>query len=133
MFEPNGALQPFLEPPANQSRVKEPDAASTILQAGPALRDDPYHPNAVAARIRPDYRPNPAHDPTSSLYDPRKTPEPPDARAVYQNAIRTDFGTWFGLGAEGWYRFSGDNAGGAHFSGIIDDNRVPVEVRRGQQ
>ena len=60
----------------------------------------------------------------------RKTPEPPDAASVYERAVRTGMGTWYGRGKGGWYRFFSDNVGGAHFSAIIDEARVPIEARR---
>jgi hypothetical protein len=98
----------------------------------PALRNDafgrpnPWHPDAVAARIRPPYRPNPAHDPTSPFFNPRKTPEPSDARDVYLTSIRADMGTWFGRASDGQvYRFFSDGAGGVHFSGIVPESLVP--------
>lgn len=44
----------------------------------PSLTDSPYNPNVVEERIKPDYVPNPAHDSSSRLYNPNKTPEPFD-------------------------------------------------------
>lgn len=41
----------------------------------PALKGDPYHPDSVQQRVRPEYRRNPAHDPRSPYFNPRKTPE----------------------------------------------------------
>ena len=47
-------------------------------------------------------------------------------------------GNWYARGANGEiYRFSPDNVGGAHFSGMtggeggIPPNRIPIAVRRG--
>ncbi|KWS06277.1 Rhs-family protein [Lysobacter capsici AZ78] len=95
----------------------------------PALKGDPYHPDSVAARIKPPYKANPAHDERSRLFDHRKTPEPLDAAIVYTNSIRGGMGTWYGRGAEGKiYQFFDDNAGKVHFSGIINQAKVPNEV-----
>jgi hypothetical protein len=98
-----------------------------IRPGAPALKGDPYHPDVVRDRVRPPYRANPAHDPRSPLFNPRKTPEPPDAASVYQNSVRADIGTWYGRSANGKFYFS-DSAGGAHFSGIVPKSRVPKEV-----
>jgi hypothetical protein len=96
----------------------------------PALEGSPYHPNLARDRVRPPYRANPAHDPRSPNFNPRKTPEPPDASAVYDNAVRSGMGEWFGVGQDGQvYRFFSDNAGGAHFSGIVPESAVPKGVR----
>jgi RHS repeat-associated protein len=97
----------------------------------PALKGSPYHPKSVAARIRPEYRANPAHNPSSPHFDPRKTPEPSDAASVYQDAKPADIGTWYGRGIGGWYRYFSDNAGGVHFSGIVPESRVPAAILRG--
>jgi RHS repeat-associated protein len=98
----------------------------------PALPDSPYNPDVVAARVRPEYRGNPAHDPQSPLFNPRKTPEPPDAASVYGSAGRANMYTWYGRGKGGWYRYFSDNSGGAHFSGIVPEAEVPTGVRRGR-
>ena len=38
-------------------------------------------------------------------------------------------GTWYGIGDNGeMYRFFSDNAGTVHFSGIVSQSDVPVEV-----
>ncbi|WP_077002787.1 RHS repeat-associated core domain-containing protein [Variovorax sp. KK3] len=97
----------------------------------PALKGSPYHPDSVAARIRPEYRPNPAHDLGSPQFNPRKTPEPADAASAYQNASRGDMGTWYVRGQGGWYRYFSDNAGGAHFSGTVSEAQVPASILRG--
>jgi hypothetical protein len=34
-------------------------------------------------------------------------------------------GVWFGRGEQGWYRYFDDNAGGVHFSGLVDEAAVP--------
>jgi RHS repeat-associated protein len=106
-------------------------AASANNTRSPALPNSPYNPNAVADRIRPSYRANPAHNPRSPLFNPRKTPEPSDAAAVYQNAVRGDMKTWYGRGSDGSiYRYFYDNAGGVHFSGTVQPNDVTNIVRQ---
>lgn len=95
----------------------------------PALKGDPYHPASVAGRIKPSYRQNPAHDPKSPRFNPRKTPEPSDAEAVYQTAVRGGMGTWYGKCSDGKvYRYFSDNAGSAHFSGIVPQSQVPKDI-----
>ncbi len=96
----------------------------------PALANSPYSPEAVAARVRPPYRPNPQHNPLA-VQGAFRTPEPPDAAAIYQTAQRAGFGEWFGKGTGGWYRYFSDNAGGSHFSGIVQEHLVPIHIRRG--
>jgi RHS repeat-associated protein len=99
------------------------------LSGRPAIEGDPYHPNSVDQRVRPEYRANPAHDPRSPSFNPLKTPEPPDAAAVYQSSVRAGMGTWFGKSPDGQiYRFFSDNAGGVHFSGVIPISQVPKDV-----
>lgn len=103
--------------------------AISFTGTSPALRGDPYHPESVQQRVRPEYRSNPAHDPRSPSFNPRKTPEPPDAAGVYQGSIRADMGTWYGKGPNGEiYRYFSDNAGGVHFSGIVPKAQVPKEI-----
>ena len=98
----------------------------------PALADSPYSAESVAERVRPSYRSNPALDPRSPAFNPTKTVEPPDAASVYQDATRANTWTWFGQGAEGWYRFFSDNAGGVHFSGTVSESLVPANILRGK-
>ena len=83
------------------------------------------------------FKPNPAHTPGRPGFNPSKTPEPPDAASVYENAVEGPNGKWYGRAANGeYYRFSPDNVGGAHFSGStggkirlrVDD--IPAEIRR---
>jgi len=107
-----------------------PESAIQNRTPSPALKGSPYHPDTVGARVRPDYRPNPAHDRNSPHFNVRKTPEPPDAEVVYADAVRADTGTWYGQGEGGWYRYSSDNAGGVHFSGTIQEGHVPIDARR---
>ncbi|MFO1496300.1 MAG: polymorphic toxin-type HINT domain-containing protein [Lysobacterales bacterium] len=96
----------------------------------PALGGSPYHPDAVNERIRPPYRANPQHDPGSADFRSWKSPEPSDAQAVYSTASRAGMGEWFGLGKGGWYRYFSDNAGGVHFSGVVNSDDVPIDLRR---
>ncbi|TGV31305.1 hypothetical protein EN829_033400 [Mesorhizobium sp. M00.F.Ca.ET.186.01.1.1] len=86
-------------------------------------------PSTVADRIKPKYKPNSVHDKDSPLHIPKKTPEPFNARHVYENAVRGDMKAWYGVGGEGEiYRDFDDNAGGVHFSGIISKENVPNDV-----
>lgn len=95
----------------------------------PALRGSPYNPQVVAGRIKPPYQSNPAHDPKSPLFNPRKTPEPSDVCSVYDSSVRGGMGTWYGKNSDGRiYRFFSDNAGTAHFSGIVPQSEVPYNV-----
>lgn len=97
----------------------------------PALRGDPYHPDSVETRIKPEYRPNPPHDESSPLFNPNKTPEPPDAAAVYRKSVQGKIGSWYGRSDDGkYYQFYYDNAGGAHFAGIVEEARVPSAALR---
>ena len=96
----------------------------------PALENSPYSSSSVEARVRPPYRANPAHDPNSPSFNPRKTPEPSDAAEVYRNAVQVELGTWYGIAADGTvYRFFSDNAGGVHFSAIFDPAALRKEIR----
>jgi RHS repeat-associated protein len=108
-----------------------PSPSTRGTTGAPAVPGDPYSPEQVASRVRPDYRANPAHDPRSPLFNPRKTHEPADAADLFSTASRSGMGTWYAKGSQGWYRYSSDNAGGAHFSGIIAENAVPVSIVRG--
>ncbi|MBP2655796.1 MAG: hypothetical protein H6Q73_3365 [Firmicutes bacterium] len=110
---------------------KGADKAGPNITESPVLKDSPYNPDTVADRVKPEYKANPAHDPGSSLFNPRKTPEPTDAASVYQISVRADMGTWYGQGADGQiYRYFSDNAGGAHFSGIVSKEQVPADILR---
>ncbi len=88
-------------------------------------------------RTKPEMHPNPAHDPGSPLFNPRKTPEPGDTAAVYEQAIEGERGMWYGKSKTGdVYRYSPDNVGGVHFSGStggpdgIREESIPIRVRR---
>ncbi|MGV2292272.1 hypothetical protein AAHK20_26445 [Trinickia sp. YCB016] len=95
----------------------------------PALSGDPYNPSNVDARVKPKYQTNPAHDTSNPLYNPRKTPEPSDARSAYENgAVRGGMGTWYAQGETGYYQYFSDNAGTVHFSGTIQASKVPASV-----
>lgn len=87
---------------------------------------------------KPEFTVNPAHVPGRGLRA-GKTPQPPDAREVYGTAVpnSSDRPTaWFGRSTSGdIYRYSDDNAGGAHFSGIVGQgdgarNLSPYAQRR---
>lgn len=71
---------------------------------------------------KPKYHVNPAHDPGSPLFNPKKTPLPNDAERVFKNAVPDDSvkpRNWYGTNLQGQtYRFSGGGDGTAHFSGI---------------
>lgn len=51
------------------------------------------------------------------------------AVAVYSISVRGNWHTWYGPGQRGWYRYFDDNAGSVHFSGIVPEHRVPLDVR----
>jgi len=110
----------------------QPPAAKVPAPSGgaPALKGDPYSPGAVDARVRPPYQSNPAHNPANPHSG--KTPEPPDAAAVYEKSIRSgNTQTFYGIGQDGRiYRFFSDNAGSAHFSGFADPAKLPPETLR---
>lgn len=71
---------------------------------------------------KPNYTINDAHVPGRPGFNPRKTPLPKDAQDVFRRAVPDDPvnpRNWYGRNDQGKiYRFSGDNAGGAHFSGM---------------
>ncbi len=94
----------------------------------PALKDNPYKPNSVAKRNKPDYRANPAHDGRN----PNKTLEPSDAQSVYtNNSVRGGMGTWYGVGKDGnIYQYFSDNAGGVHFAGTISKEKLLNDIRK---
>ena len=87
--------------------------------------------------MKPVFKPNPAHTRGKPGFNRAKAVEPADAAEVFETAIEGPNGKWYGRSANGEiYRFSPDNAGGAHFSGStggptplrLED--IPVEVRR---
>jgi len=95
----------------------------------PVLSDDPYNPSNVDARVKPAYQTNPAHDTSSPLYNPKKTPEPADAQTAYEDgAVRGGMGTWYAQGETGYYQYFSDNAGTVHFSGTIPASKVPASA-----
>jgi hypothetical protein len=118
---------------AQDARDSLPDLPPVATDASkvesPALEGSPYHPDAVADRIHPPYEPNAAHDPKSPDFNPRKTPEPSDAAEVYATAKLGKVGTWYGKGKEGWYQFFWDRQSVVHFSGIIEEHKVPKAIR----
>jgi len=58
------------------------------------------------------------------MYNPNKTPEPPDAEEAYKNARPGKPGQWYSIGKRGIYRYSSTNNGTNHFSGIFSQDRV---------
>jgi hypothetical protein len=103
----------------------------SLLQSdlnSPILMNSPYNLDAVENRIKPPYADNPAHDSYSSTYNPRKSPLPFDAEEVYQTAVRGGFGEWYGKGVGGYYRYSSDNVGHEHFSGVLPESDVPLDA-----
>ncbi|UVH55055.1 hemagglutinin repeat-containing protein [Variovorax paradoxus] len=95
----------------------------------PILTGSPYNPANVESRIKPNYQANPAHDTSSPLYNPKKTPEPNDAQAAYQsNSIRAGMGTWYAKGEGGYYQYFSDNAGTVHFAGTVPESKVPYSI-----
>ena len=97
----------------------------------PALRGDPYNPQAVEDRLLPPYEVNPKHDPGSGNYIPGADVLPSDAEEAYAQAEQTPIGTWWSKGQEGWYRYFSNNAGANHYSGTFPQNGVPAWIVRG--
>jgi RHS repeat-associated protein len=110
--EPTAGARPIPPKPAGSPGIPPGDATPS-----PALKGSPYHPDSVAARVRPPYEP--VHAGKGYVGNPKKTPEPADAAAVYQNATRTGMGTWWGRGEGGWYRYFFNNVGNVHFTGTF--------------
>jgi filamentous hemagglutinin len=114
--------------------LREIDPGNSLLPkqnrfSNPVLLDDPYNPLNVLARIKPLYEANPAHNIRSSLYNPRKTPEPDDAQSAYESgAVISSMGVWYAKGQNGYYRYFSGRAGPVHFSGIIEEHNIPKEV-----
>jgi hypothetical protein len=109
--------------------AKAAKAAEVARVPSPAIPGSAYSPEAVAARLKPKYETNPAHEPGGGVGNPRKTPEPKDAEAVYQGSVRGDTGTWYGKNDKGEvYRFQDNRADTVHFNGIIPRAQVPNEV-----
>lgn len=131
-----GALLPAAGQAIAGGRIAAKGADNLLRQGdelaglSPALRDSPYHPDVVSGRVKPRYEANPAHDPKSPLFNPNKDPEPPDAAGLFVDAERAGFGTWYVRGEQGWYRYFSDNAGPAHFSGIIPESDVLKTIPR---
>ncbi len=117
--------------PAGESTVEK---GVNILGAFPVVRGGKLAKGALGttqrARLprfdgpKPKYDVNPQHVPGRGLRR-GKTPLPPDAEDVYRRAVPNDPvnpTAWFGKNQAGQvYRYSADNAGGAHFSGIEGD------------
>ena len=108
----------------------------------PALPGSPYHPDQVQQRVLPPY--DPVHERDGYKANPNKTPEPPDARRVYEQGrdqgrlFRANTGTYFGVGDRGEiYRYQTSQSGPdgqmrSHFNGVVPVNHpdIPNELRR---
>lgn len=80
-------------------------------------------------RKKPQYKANPAHDKRSPLYNPKKTPEPPNAESLFQRAVADPGGSgrqWYTLDGDTVYRFSETGDGTAHFSGKSGNPDQPL-------
>ncbi len=110
-----------------------------ILAGTPALKGTPYHPEAVIDRVRPPY--DPVHERPGYRSNFDKSPEPPDARRVYESGrlVRTDTETWFGRSEDGkrFYRFRSSQSGEdgvrrAHWNGDFEPGHrnLPRDVKR---
>ena len=110
-----------------------------VVAGTPVLKGTPYHPDEVASRVAPPY--DPVHERPGYISHSRKSPEPADARKVYESGrlVRTDTETWWGRSEDGKkvYRFrssqSGDDgARKVHWNGDFDPahHDVPKEVKR---
>ncbi|BCS88789.1 hypothetical protein PSDVSF_20310 [Pseudodesulfovibrio sediminis] len=76
---------------------------------------------------KPEYKSNQAHKPGGNGFRPNKTVEPKDAAQAYKNAVpKGDGKTWYSWSTDGKqiYRYSADNAGTAHFNGVVDKRLV---------
>ncbi len=120
-------------------------AAAVALMAGaltgtPALKGSPYHPDEVERRVRPKYQA--VHEMPGYVANPRKSPEPPDARRIFEDrrVTRVDTTTWIGRSEDGTklYRYSSSQTGPngerrVHWSGEVQPNnkKVPKELRTG--
>ena len=143
-----------------EEQEKIADAARQAKEAMPSKRPhvenpdspkSPYHPDNVAKRkemATPEYEPNPAHNPKSPKYNPKKTPEPKDAGTLFTEGkvVQEDFTTWYAKGKDGYYRYKVDQRFEAfdkstgrplertsrdivHFNGIIPEADVPKAVK----
>jgi len=100
----------------------------------PGMKPPRWSPNRPGEG-KPKYKPNPAHDPKSSQYNPNKTPEPKDCPEVYKKAVPDDPYNprhWWGRNEKGeFYRYHNSNDGTTHYSGTYDakHSHVPPYVR----
>ena len=87
--------------------------------------------------VKPAFKPSDAHNPRRRAYNRNKDPEPPDSGEVYKDAQRDpdpERKVWYGKNAKGeWYQYREDNAGGAHYAGTIQKEKVPITIRRGRK
>ena len=74
---------------------------------------------------KPQYEVNDAHVPNSPLFNPRKTPLPPDAETLYRRAIpEPDGGSWWvKVKKDLYYRYQG-GGGRSHFNGAFNENQA---------
>ncbi len=114
----------------------DPDGLATFRFPGrlPSTKPPRWSPNKSGVG-KPIYKSNPAHDPKSSKYNPKKTPEPENCPTVYKKSVPDDPYNprhWWGQNDDGkFYRFSNTNDGTAHYSGTFDRRapEVPPYVR----
>jgi RHS repeat-associated protein len=110
------AMQAIVPGGIETKEVEEALQAERAAQGATKCQKLPRYEGA-----KPTYVENPAHVPGPTLR-PGKTPLPSDAEDVFQNAVPNDPVSpraWFGRNSNGQiYRYSVDNNGMAHFSGI---------------
>lgn len=116
----------------------------------PALNDSPYNPSTVNNRIAPPY--DPVHERPGYVSNREKTPEPEDARRIWERGrealqrgdrntglFRGGQGqTWYAVGERGEiYRYMGSQSGPngeyrVHWNGVVPANQVdlPADQRR---
>jgi hypothetical protein len=88
-------------------------------------------PNGVkVSSDRPNYRANPAHDPSRNEFNHNKTPEPMDSIDVYKNAVKDSKGNYYGVNNNGEiYQFAPDNTGTVHFAGIKTKGELQKKLK----
>ena len=116
----NGAAQAGFGYLFNQATGDEPRPGA------PALKGDPYHPDSVDKRVadgrNPRYESNPEH---GEKLRPNKTPEPKDARSVFQDrAVRVSFDRWIGRSNSGAYYQFFNTDGKVHFAGTLSVDQI---------
>ncbi len=134
---------PSIDPPhddgARASAAILAGVGAGIVAGTPALKGTPYHPDTVGDRVAPKYEA--VHERPGYIANPRKSPEPLDAKNVYESRrlVRTDTETWWGRSEDGKrvYRYRSSQSGedGArrvHWNGDFepDHKDVPKDVKR---